>query len=852
MDEENENPLQLLLKMRDGCADINEGFGEDQFEIDEIEIDPQQYYHEMYYTNDNKRSKRPQSMRSTRSKVRKRSMQEEIGTIDMLTFEEQKEIEEPIEIDMRNIYKTYGINPVDTRQKLFRKTSNDIINFSIGEAFMKFAHGKNDEAISLLFEVIRINPLNPEPYDALGDIYRRLGNYDKALEFYLLGIEFNQNDSERWAEIAELAYFNSMYKSALKFYTKALRLSPRNLTYYIKKSNIFEELKQYENAYKTYEKMMSILEPEDYKIIISIAFRIANLLLFQLNSPSEALAIIENIIVQHSIEQDSDKFVSFRLYVATYFDLLLTNGKIDELISKFIQYNLIKTEKLDGIDVENVNQCRDIIFDNLDKNLFNTDDIVLQSKLICACLYFKKHCHTDSIKKFHNEFSKIEHETALEMVYRPIIVALINADEYEQAHVYTTKLVKNLKSSKYWYWHGLCLRKLGQDENAIEAYGNAIRFDQHNYEAVNELSDLCNQIGIPERALDKVNLDHLKVDITLLMNRCNLLFVCKRWTEFISHCRLLLSSNLYFIENWRDMAELVARSTTSLSLMKSARSLRRKCSRLTGRTELIGGRLIKEQFFDFWKKSIFVLLNYLQEHDEAVRWAFSGLMSSYSHELIQPILLVTFRTCIDAKVRQYTFWLGKLLIKEFRNNGKLWYAFSAMLSSIYQDYRHKRFCIRLWSESPENVNILIVNGHIAFESARYLHALAIYLMIYRMRTSYRYDSFHVALAYLHLICQKHTLDKCSLFAQMIAFLHDYMLKIGKCQETYYNLARTFHQLGFIPYAIELYQAALQTPLKVHDKRFDLSPEIAFNLSQIYRNSGNHDRANELILKFCAV
>ncbi|XP_027195109.2 general transcription factor 3C polypeptide 3 [Dermatophagoides pteronyssinus] len=852
MDEENENPLQLLLKMRDGCVEMNEELCDDQYEIDEIEIDPQQYYHEMYYTANNKRSssKRQQSSGSTRSKVRKISFQEEIGATDMLTLEEQKEIEEPIEIDMRNIYKTYGINPIETKQKLFRKTSNDIINFSIGEAFMKFAHGKNDEAISLLFEVIRMNPLNPEPYDALGDIYRRLGNYNKALEFYLLGIEFNQNDSERWAELAELAYFNKMYKSALKFYTKAVRLSPRTLNYYIKKSNIFEELKQYENAYKTYEKLMSILEPEDYKIIISIAFRIANLLLFQLNSPSEALAIIENIIVQHSIEQDSNKFVSFRLYLASYFDLLLTNGQIDKLITKFIKYNLIKTEQLDVI--ENVEQCRDFIFDNLDENLFNTNDIVLQSKLICACLYFEKHRHMDAIKKFYDKFSEIENETAQEMVYRPIIVALMNANEYEQAHVYSAKLVKNFRSSKYWYWYGLCLRKLGRDEDAVEAYGNAIRYDQHNYDAVNELSDLCNRIGIPERALDKVNLDHLKVDINLLMNRCDLLFVCKRWAEFISHCRLLLSSNLYFIENWRDLAELVARSTTSFSLRKSARSLRRKCSLISGRTELIGGRLNKEQFFDFWKKSIFVLLNYLHEHDEAVRWAFSGLMSSYSHELMQPILLITFRTCIDAKVRRYTFWLGKLLIKEFRNSGKLWYAFSAMLSSIYQDYRHKRFCIRLWSESPENVNILLVNGHIAFESGRYLHALAIYLMIYRMRTSYRYDSFHVALAYMHLICQKHTLDKCSLFSQMIAFLHDYMLKIGKCQETYYNLARTFHQLGFIPYAIELYQAALQTPLKVHDNRFDLSPEIAFNLSQIYRNSGNHNRANELISKFCTI
>jgi len=174
------------------------------------------------------------------------------------------------------------------------------------------------------------------------------------------------------------------------------------------------------------------------------------------------------------------------------------------------------------------------------------------------------------------------------------------------------------------------------------------------------------------------------------------------------------------------------------------------------------------------------------------------------------------------------------------------------MNDIYQDFRHKRFCMRIWKSRPDNINILMMNGHIALLNGRYRHALAIFLLVYRLRSNYRYDSFYIGLCYLHLMMQNHTLDKCSLFAQMLAFFDDYIQKIGKCQESYYNLGRVYHQLGFHRHAVELYTVALYTPLKIHDKRYDLTPEIAFNLSQIYRKSGDHGRANQLLSKFCTI
>lgn len=759
------------------------------------------------------------------------------------TFEEQKELEEPIEIDLRNISKSYGINSIDFRQKS-KKQPNDIIKNYLGEANMKFVRGRHEEAIEMVFHIIQMNPQNSEPYDFLGCIYYTMGDYQKALEWYLLALEFHPKDSKRWEQLAEMAQLNSINKSALKFYSQAILLSPRNLVYYIKKSNLLEKMNMYSEVYKTLSKILTFLDPTNYKMKLSIVFRISNAL-NKMNMPDKALKVIEDIMMEHLIEQDSKKFESFFIYLPNYLDLLLANDRPKDVFLKFIQYKLINLKNID--DLRENNKMMENFIENTE-DYFNCNDIVLRSKFICALLYLQN-CDA---KRLMVKFNEIEDASIQELIYPQLIPALMQVSEYELAYLFVSKLIKNYQLSKYWFWSGLCLRKMSRIEEAITAYERAIEYDKNNYDAVNELSDLCNQIGIPERALENVNYDHLTIDIHLLMTRCNLLFICKQWKEFIRNCKLLLSSNICFLNNWDHVNEFLVKSLTIASIAKSVKSLRRRYYKLTKQNQLIGGTLSKENFFTYWKKSIFVLLNYIEDCEEAVRWAFSGLFSTYCDQLIEPMLLIIFRTCIDAKFFSFTFDLSKILVKEYRTSGKMWYAFSIMMTNIYQDFRHKRLCIRLWSELPDNVNIVLMNGHIAFTTSRYIHALGIYLMIYRMKTSYRYDSFHVALTYMHLICQGHILDKCSLFVQMIAFLNNYIEKIGKCQETYFNVARTFHILGFKRYAIELYEQALSTPLKIYDKRFDLSPEIALNLAQICRSCGDYQRANELFAKYCTI
>lgn len=97
-----------------------------------------------------------------------------------------------------------------------------------------------------------------------------------------------------------------------------------------------------------------------------------------------------------------------------------------------------------------------------------------------------------------------------------------------------------------------------------------------------------------------------------------------------------------------------------------------------------------------------------------------------------------------------------------------------------------------------------------------------------------------AIVFIQLTCQKFSSGKHSLVTQATAFFDAYLRIRGPCQEVYYNIGRGYHQLGLLPQALDFYKKALQCPPSVTTGKyahcFDLSREIAFNLSLIYRTA----------------
>ena len=98
--------------------------------------------------------------------------------------------------------------------------------------------------------------------------------------------------------------------------------------------------------------------------------------------------------------------------------------------------------------------------------------------------------------------------------------------------------------------------------------------------------------------------------------------------------------------------------------------------------------------------------------------------------------------------------------------------------------------------------------------------------------------------------------------QACAFLNTYKELRGECQEVYYNLGRTMHQLNLLPAALFYYKKALNLGPSVPDEpgvgdeksnnMMDLRAEIAYNVSLIYISSGNPELARFYTEKYIVI
>ena len=68
----------------------------------------------------------------------------------------------------------------------------------IGEANVKFAKGQFELAIKLCMEVIRNDSSAPDPYQTLSTIYEQLGEFEKSVQYALIGAYLAPPDAEEW------------------------------------------------------------------------------------------------------------------------------------------------------------------------------------------------------------------------------------------------------------------------------------------------------------------------------------------------------------------------------------------------------------------------------------------------------------------------------------------------------------------------------------------------------------------------------------------------------------------------------------------------------------------------------
>src|SRR5210317_354210 len=86
----------------------------------------------------------------------------------------------------------------------------------LNQAKINLNNNKLNDAQKLYYEVIKIDPENYEAHNNLGVTYNKLGENQKAIDFYNKSIEINPNFIEGHSNLAVIFYNLGQLENSLK------------------------------------------------------------------------------------------------------------------------------------------------------------------------------------------------------------------------------------------------------------------------------------------------------------------------------------------------------------------------------------------------------------------------------------------------------------------------------------------------------------------------------------------------------------------------------------------------------------------------------------------------------------
>ena len=192
-----------------------------------------------------------------------------------------------------------------------------------------------DKALKDFSRVIDLKPNFAGAYEMRGTAFLGLNESDKALEDYNRAIELDPDSAEAYYNRGLLYYWLNRYEKLIKDFTIALELNPNDITIMTILSENYILNKEYGNARKIAEKILKIVEDDNFKIL-SHFFIICALLLQKKieNAKQEIYKLMEHLketghwkipfdfqrIAQSIVDSDID--VETRATLTSLIDLL--------------------------------------------------------------------------------------------------------------------------------------------------------------------------------------------------------------------------------------------------------------------------------------------------------------------------------------------------------------------------------------------------------------------------------------------------------------------------------------------------------------------------------------------------
>ncbi|XP_019794785.1 general transcription factor 3C polypeptide 3 isoform X3 [Orcinus orca] len=714
----------------------------------------------------------------------------------------------------------------------------------MGEANIRFARGEREEAILMCMEIIRQAPLAYEPFSTLAMIYEDQGDMEKSLQFELIAAHLNPSDTEEWVRLAEMSLEQDNIKQAIFCYTKALKYEPTNVRYLWERSSLYEQMGDHKMAMDGYRRILNLLSPSDGERFMQLSRDMAKSY-YEANDVISAINIIEEAFSKHQgLVSMEDVNIAAELYISNkQYDKAL------EVITDFSGIVLEKKTTEEGTSEEN-KSCSFLCIGESGENVSCTipDGVPIDITVkLMVCLV---------------------HLNILEPL-NPLLTTLVEQNPEDMGDLYLDVAEAFLDVE--------CLKALGYMERAAESYGKVVDLAPLHLDARISLSTLQQQLGRPEKALEALepmydpdtlaqDANAAQQELKLLLQRSTLLFSQGKMYGYVDTLLTMLA-----------MLLRVAMNRAQVCLISSSKSGERHLYLIKVSRDKISDNNDQESA-NCDAKAIFAVLTSVLTKDDWWNLLLKAIYSLCDLSRFQEAELL-----VDSSLEYYSFYEDRpkrkeleyfglsaaILDKNFRkaynyirimvmenvNKPQLWNIFN-QVTMHSQDVRHHRFCLRLMLKNPDNHALCVLNGHNAFVSGSFKHALGQYVQAFRSHPHEPLYSLCIGLTFIHMASQKYVLKRHALIVQGFSFLNRYLSLRGPCQESFYNLGRGLHQLGLIHLAIHYYQKALELPPFMVEgmevDQLDLRRDIAYNLSLIYQNSGNIGMAQKLLYTYCSI
>ncbi|EFJ04351.1 hypothetical protein SELMODRAFT_432497 [Selaginella moellendorffii] len=775
------------------------------------------------------------------------------------------------------------------------------VSRKLGEANLLYATRKNDEAIALLKEVVRLAPNAPDAYHTLGLLYDAMGDRKKALNFYMICAHLKPKDAALWKRLASWSTELGNTGQVIHCLTKAIRADPDDIDAKWDRASLYAEILDFQKAADAFEQML-VLRSSDVevcKMVAKMQHKNGNI--------QRATEVLEKFIDEHSAEADfaavnllAELHMGNRNYAAALSQIdrarqMYCHGQalpLDLSIKSGICHvhlgNLLAAERdFEDLRKEGLDDLADLVLDVGDTYLSvgrhhdalgyyiilegnDAYDNGTLSLKIAEC-YMAVDALEDAIRVYYRVMEKLPQHVDARLTLASLLLRCSRLDDAINL-LKPPQVTDTSVSGLYWWQNGRIKMKLAE---IYHGQGKLYLFLETILPAIQEslYVESFNQKVKGRKRLPK----------SVLAERAKLL-EDKQDDEVFQGFGPIISRN--------DRAK--ASRAKKVLAKRAAEKEEKKAAALAAGMEWeseeesdgaeaemelkqspLPNLLKDDEHYQTLLQACKALAS-IQRYWEALEVIHHSLRvgNSLTPEQHDELRALGAQIAYKTSDARYGYECARYMVQQRPYSLSMWNCYYQVVSrSEARVPRHHKFMLQMRNKFADCVPAMIICGHQFAMISQSQGALREYLQAYKQQPEDPFINLCVGVSFINLSQGFRLSNRNQCVLQGFAFLYKYQRLSNHNQESNYNIARAYHCVGLVHLAVTYYEKVLQhfekdrpiVRLPYESSTFlsqdfvpegrvgghcDLRREAAHNLHLIYKKSGSLHLARQVLMDYC--